>query len=141
MKIVSLMLPANLKNMDSRKKTVIATNVKKKLPKNFVIHFKLYTIKDFGQISFKRNFLLRKISKEVPNLQLATVVLSLKLPARELLITIKHGNIVTLVARSLDKRLSWSLGKIVRNNFFLRGPLSSIYITFFHNKKLITKST
>ena len=29
------MLPADLKNMDSRKKTVIATILKKKLPKKF----------------------------------------------------------------------------------------------------------
>ena len=88
MKIVSLMLLADLKNMDSRKKTVIATNSKKKSTIQICIHLKLCTIKDFGQISFKKNFLLRKISKEAPNLELATVVLFLKLPARKLVITI-----------------------------------------------------
>ena len=89
MKIVSLMLLADLKNMDSRKKTVIATNSKKKkITIKICIHLKLCTIKDFGQISFKKNFLLRKISKEAPNLELATVVLFLKLPARKLVITI-----------------------------------------------------
>ena len=89
MKIVSLMLSADLKNMDSRKKTVTATNLKKKtLPKKLSIHFKLCKIKDNGQISLKRNFLLRKISKEAPNLQLGGVVLSLKFSARELVITI-----------------------------------------------------
>ena len=53
MKKVSLMLLGDLKNMDPRKKTVIATNLKKKkiTKKNF-INFKLCTIKDFSQISF-----------------------------------------------------------------------------------------
>ena len=51
---------------------------KKKKTKKIFIYFKLCTVKDFGQISFKQNFLLRKISKEAPNLQPATVVLFLK---------------------------------------------------------------
>ena len=76
------MLPADLKNMDSRKKTVVATILNKKLPKKFFVHFNICTIKAFGQISFEENFLLRKISKEAHNFQLATMVLSLKLPAR-----------------------------------------------------------
>ena len=79
------------------KKTVIATDLKKKLPNKLFIHLKICTIKAFGQISFEENFLLGKISKEVPNFQLITVVLSLELPVRELVITIQYGNIVTLL--------------------------------------------
>ena len=98
---------------DSRKKTIITTILKKKLPNKFCIYFKTCTIKAFGQISFQENFLLRKISKEAPNFQLTTVVLSLKLPVRGLVITIQYCNIVTLVTRSLDESLGQSLGKIV----------------------------
>ena len=54
--------------------------------------------------------------KGVPNSQLATVVLSLKLPVPGLVITVQYGNIVTLVTRSLDKSLVQSLGKIVRKS-------------------------
>ena len=60
--------------------------------------------------------MLRKISTEAPNFQLATVVLSLKLPVHGLVITIHYVNIVTLVTRSLDKSLGQSLGKIVRKS-------------------------
>ena len=37
--------------------------VTKKLPNKFFIHFEIYIIKTFDQISFKNKFLLRKISK------------------------------------------------------------------------------
>ena len=51
MKIVSLMLPGDLKTWIREKKTVIATILKKKkLPTKFFIHFKIRTIKVFGQI-------------------------------------------------------------------------------------------
>ena len=58
--------------------------------------------------------MLGKISKEAPNFQLATVVLSLELPVRGLVITIQYSNIVTLVTRNRDKSLGQSLGKTVR---------------------------
>ena len=99
MKIVSLMLPADLKNMDWRKKTVIVTILKKTLPKKFVYP----RIKAFGQILLTKKFLAEKISKEAPNFQLATVVLSLEFLVWGLVITIQYVNIVTLVTRSLDE--------------------------------------
>ena len=73
-------------------------------------------MKAFGQILFKKNFLLGKISKKAPNFQLATVVLSLKLPVRGQVITMQYSNIATLFTRSLDESLGQSLGKIVRKN-------------------------
>ena len=68
------------------------------------------------KFNLQKNFLLRKISTEAPNFQLATVVLSLELPVRGLVITIQYSNIVTLVTRSLDESLGQSLGKIVRKS-------------------------
>ena len=126
MKIVSLMLPADLKNMDSIKNRH-SHHLKKKLPTKFFIHFKICTIKPSVKFNLQTNFLFRKISKETPNFQLATVVLSLELPVRGLVITIQYSNIVTLVTRNLDESLGQSLGKIVRKsmgsdpvqNFFL----------------------
>ena len=59
---------------------------------------------------------LEKSLKEAPNFQFATVVLSLKRPVRELVITIQYGNIVRLVTRSLDESLGQSRGKIVRKS-------------------------
>ena len=59
---------------------------------------------------------LEKSLKEVPNFQLATVVLSLKLPVRGLVITRQYVNIVRLVTRSFYESLGQSLGKIVRKS-------------------------
>ena len=56
MKILSLMLPTNFKNMDSIKKNVLATSLKKKLLKKFFIEFEICTIKAFGQIKFTKKF-------------------------------------------------------------------------------------
>ena len=68
------------------------------------------------KFNFQTNFLLRKISKEASNFQLARVVLSLELPVRGLVIIIQYSNIVTLVTGSLDESLSQRLGKIVRKS-------------------------
>ena len=68
------------------------------------------------KFNLQKNFLLRKISKEVPNFELTTVVLSLELPVRGLVITIQYSNIVRLVTRSLDESIGQSLGKILRKS-------------------------
>ena len=60
MKIVLLMLPADLKNMNSRKKTVIVTILRKKITKKVCIPFKICRTKAFGQIVLKK-FLLKKL--------------------------------------------------------------------------------
>ena len=116
MKIVSLMPPTDLKNTDSRKKTIIATILKKNCQQNFLYTLRYVQWKPLVKFNLQKNFLLIKISKEAPNFQVATVVLSPELPVRGLVITIQYSNIVTLVTKSLDESLGKSLGKIVRKS-------------------------
>ena len=103
MKIVSLMLPADLKNMDSRKNRH-SQHFEKKITKKVCIPFKICRIKAVDQILFLKNFFKlqtwEKARKKPLIFSFATVVLSLKLPIQGLVITIQYGNIVTLVTRS-----------------------------------------
>ena len=114
MTILGTLTLISQKKKFSRKHSFLSEEAK--LSKKFFIHFKICTRKAFGQIEFLKNLCLRKISKEAPNFQLATVVLSLKVPVWGLVITIQYGNILTLVTKSLDESLGQSLGMIVRNS-------------------------
>ena len=72
-------------------------------------------------MSFEKISYLEKSLKKAPNFQLATVVLSLKLPVRGIVIIIQYGNIIRLlvVTGSLDESLGQSRRKIVRK---IMGP-------------------